>query len=81
MITPMIPDNSGVHVNGVSRDAVDSSVLDGRRRSWGNRGRSQVIFNGPPLGNSTEHRGRSDQRPPQRCVERQTSRDVAVQPA
>ena len=81
MITPMISDQSGVNVSDVSRDPKGDSVSDGRRRSWENRGRSQVIFNGPPIGHSTEDGDQPDLEPPQRCVERQASREVAGQPA
>jgi hypothetical protein len=81
MIASMSSDQSGVNVNSVFRDMGNGSVSDGRRRSWENRERSQVIFNGPPLGNPTEDSGRSDLGPPQRCTERQASRKVAALPA
>lgn len=81
MIALMSSNKSGVNVDGISGELHDAPVSDGRRRSWENRGRSQVVFNGPPPSYPTDDEERTVEKALPRCVDRQVSCDVAVQPA
>lgn len=81
MIAPMNSNKSGVDDRSVSGELHEVSMSEGRRRSWENRGRSQVIFNGPPSTDPSDDEERTEEEAQHLCVNRQVSSDVAVQSA
>lgn len=81
MIAPMNSNKSGVDDKSASSEPQDAAISEGRRRSWENRGRSQVIFNGPPSTDPSGDEERTEEEAQHLCVNRQVSSDVAVQSA
>lgn len=81
MIAPMTPLESDENTGGVADEPLQNDTRAGRRRSWEQRGRSQVVFNGPPVDSSDNCANQRSNGPAAKRSDRSVIREMSGVPA